>query len=78
MSENGGCPCMDITWKDFRFYSHCWKTGRCCSYSGVHIQSYPKGKFEKAKQIAKILANKISEEWTTEVEVNTKPYGKHA
>ena len=78
MSENEGCPCMDISWKEFKFHSHCWKTGLCCEYSGVHIESYPRGQFNKAKEIAKILANQISRDWTTEVKVNTKPYGKHA
>lgn len=69
------CPCGNVTWKEyFKFHVHCWKTGLCCKYSGVHIESYPKGHFAKAKEVAQVLANKISREWFTDVEVKTKKY----
>lgn len=69
-----GCPCGEARWKGFEFHTHCWRTGMCCAYSGVHIQKYPKGQFKKAKKLAKMIARGISRGWQTHVEVNLKPY----
>lgn len=34
---SGGCPCVTIVGVGFVLDAHCWRTGTCCPFSGVHV-----------------------------------------
>jgi len=34
---DGCCPCATIKGQSFVVKVHCWRTGPCCPYSGVHV-----------------------------------------
>jgi len=67
------CMCGYLVWKGFEFDTHCHR-GNCwdCTYAGVHINKYPKGKFKEAIKIATKVAKDLSDTWFTETEVCKK------
>lgn len=34
---DGACPRATIKGEDFKIDIHCWRVGRCCKSSGVHV-----------------------------------------
>jgi hypothetical protein len=38
LSDNdGSCPCGYLEISGIQIETHCWRTGSCCKYSGLHI-----------------------------------------
>jgi len=68
----GGCPCGSFSCERYEIQSHCWRTAKCCEFSGVHYKA-KNGFSVEARKHAKELADYISDAWRTDCAVSSKP-----
>ena len=71
LGSDHSCPCCNGEIFGIKIDIHCWRSGMCCPFSGVHIwrQEDTNVTNKELKEIGKLFADEVAELYHTEVKV---------